>query len=77
MYTLWIQNGYICQKSVFTRLVAVLTALFLVVLLTIWQPNSNPTATKWQPNSNPTATKWQPIGNPTATKEKPQLFSWG
>lgn len=46
MYTLWIQNVYICQKSVFTRLVAVLTALFLAAFLTIWQPHGNHLATK-------------------------------
>jgi hypothetical protein len=49
MYTVWIQNVYICQKSVFTRLVAVLAALFLVALLTTWQPLGNHLATKEKP----------------------------
>ena len=53
MYTLWIQNVYICQKSVFTRLIAVLEALFFVVLATIWQQYGNQTATKRQPKKNP------------------------
>ena len=38
----WIQNVYICQKSVFMRLVAVLAALFFIVLLTTWQPKKTP-----------------------------------
>jgi hypothetical protein len=66
MYTLWIQNVYICQKSVFTRLVAVLASLFFAALLTTWQPIGNHLATDWQP-----------LGNHLATKEKPQLFSRG
>ena len=63
MDTLWIQNVYICQKSVFMRLVVVLAVLFLAVL-----------STKWQPNGNQMATIWQPFGNRLATKEKTPAF---